>query len=87
MQAPADRRGQFIGVYRMLPELGSTGGPIVLGLVLDSASLWAGTVAGAVLGTYIIVTKPQIIIKKTLTFKKRAIMHGFFVLVVFELGV
>ena len=42
--APADRRGEFIGVFRMMPELGGVAGPVALGVLLDAASLFAGTV-------------------------------------------
>ena len=42
--APADRRGEFIGVFRMMPELGGVVGPVALGVMLDAASLFAGTV-------------------------------------------
>ena len=48
--APADRRGPFIGVFRMLPSLGAMAGPVVLGLVLDWLDIAGGALMGAGVG-------------------------------------
>ena len=48
--APADRRGAFIGVFRMMPELGGVVGPVMLGVLLDQFSFWAGSFTCACMG-------------------------------------
>ena len=37
--APADRRGEFLGVWRLIGDLGGTGGPLVVGRVADLLGL------------------------------------------------
>ena len=44
--------GEFIGVFRMLPELGGVAGPVVLGVLLHTASLLAGTLVCGGMGGF-----------------------------------
>eukprot|EP01139_Manchomonas_bermudensis_P013325 Amastigsp_a355022_6.p3 type:complete len:160 gc:universal Amastigsp_a355022_6:517-38(-) len=43
--APADRRAEFLGVWRLLTDLGSTAGPLLLSAVASGASLSPGGAA------------------------------------------
>jgi len=48
--APKESRGEFLGVWRLIGDLGHTGGPIVVGQVADLVALpmaaWALAAAG-----------------------------------------
>lgn len=48
--APADRRGEFLGVWRLLSDVGNAGGPLAVGLIVGVASLGAASVACGGLG-------------------------------------
>jgi MFS family permease len=59
--APADSRGEFLGVWRLIGDAGSTGGPVVVGTVADLLGLslatftiaGVGLLAAAMLGTLV----------------------------------
>jgi sugar phosphate permease len=46
--APEDTRGEFLGIWRFVGDVGTAGGPLVIGLLTGLASLSAasGVVAG-----------------------------------------
>ena len=48
--APRDLRGEFLGVWRMIGDLGWTGGPLLIGLLVETASLTAAALAVAGIG-------------------------------------
>ncbi len=59
--APVDSRGEFLGVWRLIGDAGSTGGPVVVGAVADILGLslatftiaGVGLLAAAMLGTLV----------------------------------
>jgi MFS family permease len=59
--APVDSRGEFLGVWRLIGDAGSTGGPVVVGAVADLLGLslatftiaGVGLLAAAMLGTLV----------------------------------
>jgi MFS-type transporter involved in bile tolerance (Atg22 family) len=59
--APADSRGEFLGVWRLIGDGGSAGGPVVVGAVADVLGLslatftiaGVGLLAAAMLGTLV----------------------------------
>lgn len=56
--APQDLRGEFLGVWRLISDLGWAGGPLLIGLLVDAVSLTVATftVAGiGVLGLGVLV--------------------------------
>lgn len=48
--SPADRRGEFLGVWRLIGDVGSTGGPLVASLVIGLAGLGAASAVCAGIG-------------------------------------
>ncbi len=48
--APRDLRGEFLGVWRLIGDLGWGGGPMLIGLLVETASLTAATLAVAGIG-------------------------------------
>ena len=48
--APADRRGQFLGVWRMLGDAGQVSGPVLIGAVAGALTLGAASLATALVG-------------------------------------
>jgi MFS family permease len=48
--APRDLRGEFLSVWRMIGDLGWGGGPLLIGLLVEAASLTVATLAVAGIG-------------------------------------
>ena len=48
--APRDLRGEFLGVWRLISDLGWAGGPLLIGLLVEAVSLVAATLAVAGIG-------------------------------------
>lgn len=48
--APRDLRGEFLGVWRLIGDLGWGGGPLLIGLLVETASLTAAALAVAGIG-------------------------------------
>jgi MFS-type transporter involved in bile tolerance (Atg22 family) len=48
--SPALGRSQFLGLWRMVTDLGSAGGPLLVAVVTSIASLGAAPVAVALIG-------------------------------------
>jgi MFS family permease len=48
--APPDQRGQFLGVWRLLGDLGVVSGPLLAGLMVNIATLAAASFSAATLG-------------------------------------
>ncbi len=48
--SPAQRRAEFLGVWRLVSDIGQTGGPAVLGVLAGVASLGAASVVTGVIG-------------------------------------
>jgi MFS family permease len=48
--APPDARGEFLGVWRLIGDVGGTGGPSVVGFVADALTLPAAALAMAASG-------------------------------------
>jgi MFS family permease len=48
--APGERRGEFLGLWRLLTDFGSAAGPLTIGLVVTVAPLGAACVTLAGLG-------------------------------------
>ncbi len=48
--APKDKRGEFLGVWRMMGDSGQVGGPLVIGPVAEAFSLASATVVTAIIG-------------------------------------
>ncbi len=48
--APPDRRGEFLGVWRLLGDVGQAGGPFAIGILTGVASLAVASVASAGIG-------------------------------------
>ena len=48
--APRDLRGEFLGIWRLIGDLGWGGGPLLIGLLVETASLTAATLAVAGIG-------------------------------------
>ena len=56
--APENARGEFLGVWRLIGDVGSSGGPLIVGSIADAFALpvtallmaGAGLMAGAVFG-------------------------------------
>jgi MFS family permease len=48
--APRDLRAEFLGVWRLIGDLGWTGGPLLIGLLVEAASLTAAAFAVAGIG-------------------------------------
>jgi len=48
--APLDERGQFLGVWRLIGDLGGLGGPLLAGVLVDVASLAAASYVVAGIG-------------------------------------
>jgi len=47
---PATRRGEFLGVWRLIGDVGTAGGPFVVSLVVGIASLGLASICSGVLG-------------------------------------
>jgi MFS family permease len=48
--APDDTRGEFLGIWRFVGDMGTAGGPLLIGLLAGVATLGAASVAVAALG-------------------------------------
>ena len=48
--APPDQRGQFLGVWRLLGDLGVVSGPVLAGVLMNVATLGTASFAAAGLG-------------------------------------
>ena len=48
--APPDQRGQFLGVWRLLGDLGVVSGPLLAGVMVNIATLAAASFSAATLG-------------------------------------
>jgi len=48
--APPEALGEFLGVWRLVGDAGSTGGPLLVGAVADVLDLGVAAVAVAVVG-------------------------------------
>ncbi|RMG84915.1 MAG: MFS transporter [Chloroflexi bacterium] len=48
--APADTRGEFLGVWRLIGDTGATGGPVIVGGIADVLTLGASALALALAG-------------------------------------
>ena len=48
--APEETRGQFLGVWRLIGDVGGVGGPLVAGMLAEVASLAAASFVGAGIG-------------------------------------
>ena len=48
--APSDQRGQFLGVWRLLGDMGVVGGPLLAGVLVNIATLATASFAAAGLG-------------------------------------
>ena len=50
--APPEHRGQFLGVWRLLGDLGVVSGPLLAGLMVNIATLAAASFTAATLGFF-----------------------------------
>jgi MFS family permease len=61
--APAEARGEFLGVWRFIGDGGQSGGPIVVGYVAELVALptaaWAIAVAGVIAATIFVTLVPE----------------------------
>ena len=48
--APEDSRGQFLGVWRLIGDVGGVGGPLLVGVLVNLSSLAAASLASAGVG-------------------------------------
>jgi MFS family permease len=48
--APAERRGEFLGVWRLIGDAGNAGGPFVVSLIVGVASLGLASICSGALG-------------------------------------
>jgi MFS family permease len=48
--APAERRGEFLGVWRFIGDAGNAGGPFAVSLIVEVASLGVASIVTAMLG-------------------------------------
>ena len=67
--APEEERGEFLGVWRLIGDVGSTGGPLVVGAVADIfilpvAALVMG-VAGLISASILLFKVPETLSKST----------------------
>jgi MFS family permease len=48
--APVERRGEFLGVWRFIGDVGNAGGPFVVSVVVGIASLGLASICSGTLG-------------------------------------
>lgn len=65
--APAEARGEFLGLWRFIGDGGSSGGPLIVGWVADLVALptaaWAIAAAGAVSAAIFALFVPETLVK------------------------
>jgi len=71
--APPEATGEFLGLWRLIGDLGSTSGPVVVGGVADLVGLGAAALALAGVGALSAVTL-SLFVRETLTSEPKAIV-------------
>ncbi len=66
--SPARSRGEFLGLWRLIGDLGQTGGPLVVGLVADmlvlSSAIWVIAGSGLVASSIFLFLVPETLKRK-----------------------
>jgi MFS family permease len=71
--APPEERGEFLGVWRLIGDIGSSGGPLVVGAVAD---LFVLPVAAVVMATAGLISATILLLKVPETLQKRPRITG-----------
>jgi MFS family permease len=71
--APPEERGEFLGVWRLIGDIGSSGGPLVVGAVAD---LFVLPIAAVVMATAGLVSAAILLLKVPETLQKRPGITG-----------